>query len=125
MSRSWFAVRCCCQPTKILGFLRLEDGPIDRVVVSDVYGGWHQLLLRESVHTVHAPREIAIYADDRPIDFWRSIDGFVEAGPPAPPRMPVPSWKFVPAALTADGASVDTGGDPKAAAGESAGDHNA
>lgn len=94
----WLAVRCCCAPRKIFGFLRV---PLDRlhvvasrvwapgsVQVKDAAGAPHALELRLSCEYRHdselagkpkATDELAIYSDDRPIEFWRTIPGFVEA----------------------------------------------
>ena len=96
----WFAVRCCCQPLKVMGFLRL---PAIRAVVpdgfeiEDVTGVPHRvrvkamrqcmsvadaLLMQHAIEpVVPVPvqeEELAIYSDDRPIEFWRTIPGFVE-----------------------------------------------
>ena len=35
--------------------------------------------LRVPTMDEHTLPEIAIYSDDRPIEFWRTIEGFVEA----------------------------------------------
>ena len=98
----WIAVRCCCKPTKVFGFIKQ---PVDRA-----RRGYVRLMKRrESISAIvnlnSAPepvsndefyadvrietmsgfengelsREIAIYSEDRPIEFWRTIEGFVEA----------------------------------------------
>jgi len=95
---TWVAVRCCCTPTKVLGFLRLpardiKDGaifavrnratrepsvvydphapiaPVDRAVVR----------LLSDFRDGRRSGELAIYSEDRPLEWWRRIDGFVEA----------------------------------------------
>lgn len=100
------AVRCCCQPTKIIGYLDLSTDcrRPGHVVVRERAGtataGWRadpKVLTPSGVHTVRLElfcvaslagdvhRELAVYSDDRPIDFWRNIRGFREYyGPPAP-----------------------------------------
>ena len=88
-------VRCCCQPTKILGTLEVPDmairsGHFDVVLctrfvplssVSNRYD-FQTKFRRETVHlkTFGNSRvaEQAIYSDDRPIEFWRKIHGFRE-----------------------------------------------
>lgn len=93
----WYAVRCCCTPQKVFGFIRLEDGPHD-FRVQENSGQVHQITVRDFCSYNPRPtpagaipqeyvapaREPAIYSDDRPLEFWRSIVGFVEAAPPAP-----------------------------------------
>lgn len=76
----WRAVRCCCQPTKVLGFLRAD--PNVRCLMVPMIGGSVALELRQ----IHDPRfgsEVAVYSEDRGIDFWRKVPGFVEAADPA------------------------------------------
>lgn len=87
---AWYAVRCCCQPQKIFGFIPLEAGSRTYQIVNR-YGETHEIELRTS-RTCSAPTfvesrdgylemvsdEIAIYSDDRPIEFWRTIPSFVE-----------------------------------------------
>lgn len=103
----WFAVRCCCTPQKVFGFIKL---PIEKDVrlpdhrtIQDAMGDYHPIKLMPiyvnrhygvSVNCYdymnarppdevleHTTPEIAIYSDDRPIEFWRTIPGFVEATP--------------------------------------------
>jgi hypothetical protein len=98
-----YAVRCCCQPTKVLGWL---DGPEDVhsffVLETRRRGGLapppqHEVKVRDmcSCRIVEHPElceangdvpvelvrmvERAIYSDDRPIEFWRRIAGFEAA----------------------------------------------
>src|ERR1044072_8420709 len=91
MDHHWYAVRCCCTPSKIFGFMRVADGVDKFTVISG--DETHKVELRPirtsimskfeegisgdgtSMSTV---RELAIYSDDRPIDFWRQVSGFVE-----------------------------------------------
>lgn len=95
-----YNVRCCCQPKKILGTLRLPTGlkHRDTIVVQEHWGpSWafnaddfdspkepmtvvvHQVELREFGGPPWDNCEIAVYSDDRPIEFWRKICGFTEA----------------------------------------------
>jgi len=96
----WFAVRCCCTPLKVFGFLRLEAMQGMRGEfrnIKDIMGTSHpiklvpitdgicpsvetRLLAKFDVTTLEFPsQEIAIYSEDRPLEFWRTIPGFVEA----------------------------------------------
>jgi hypothetical protein len=95
----WVAVRCCCQPTNIFGFLRLDRRAGPTVSVPDIFGSVHQLELKTFCSAppnyaapAEAGAEIAVYSDDRGIDFWRRIPGFVEALPPVP-RAPLPGTR--------------------------------
>jgi hypothetical protein len=100
----WFAVRCCCTPKKIFGFIKLPAPvhahlPEHRTLI-DCYGRQHPIKLLSIYDRTgyclsdyyrnarppdaileHTIPEIAIYSDDRPIEFWRTIPGFVEAPP--------------------------------------------
>lgn len=98
----WIAVRCCCQPTKVVGFLRVSDrqaaGPAIVVLTREPYTPYPRAdgLPTVSVEAVQVPiremgamgsdgysSEYAVYSDDHPIEFWRSVKGFVEAKCPA------------------------------------------
>ena len=84
-----YPVRCCCTPTKILGHLDLPDGLRDgqryRIVeraplTKRPYGRassvrMHDAVLRRYRKADNNVDEIAIYSDDRPINFWRNIYG--------------------------------------------------
>ena len=96
----WFAVRCCCTPRKIFGFMKLES-PLGNqrlpytLAIQDSEGRSHSITIRSifvrRMATIRdmerAPDEVveftspelAIYSDDRPIEFWRTIRGFIEA----------------------------------------------
>jgi hypothetical protein len=74
----WYAVRCCCQPTKLLGWIRLPTEAEER-------RAWTALSRRDGPTYVELKRltdegvsEVAVYSDDRPIEFWRTVDGFRE-----------------------------------------------
>jgi len=79
----WYPVRCCCTPRKIFGFIRLpaDAGHIYRV--TDRRGTVHELELRPIRYVFDADAdcssELAIYSDDRPLEFWHMLPGFVEA----------------------------------------------
>lgn len=93
MKTRWFAVRCCCRPQTIYGFLALAEGRPREVVVRDYDGEIHRVELRVNAE-MRPPEEagigivlasdgrteeLAIYSDDRGLEFWRTIPGFVEA----------------------------------------------
>ena len=94
-------VRCCCQPTKILGTLEIlslpphasqcpgmynrttvavyaleeffvSDGPLLSPSTTAPYKK-EIVQLRSFGH-----RELAVYSEERPIEFWRGILGFEE-----------------------------------------------
>ena len=98
MSYREYPVRCCCQPLKIFGWLTMPAGllprcrvrvreksmrrlldpvPDPRVPVAPL----HFIKLREFADPENGIDEIAVYSDDRPIEFWRTIEGFRENGP--------------------------------------------
>lgn len=81
----WYAVRCCCDPQKIFGFIRLSSSAPENNIV-DLDGQLHPIRLAplterrqssDEAGTIKA-REIAIHSEHRPIEFWRRIRGFVE-----------------------------------------------
>lgn len=80
----WFAVRCCCQPTKVLGFLRLRSDapgsvPVRRLDDQVFWCEVKDVLDYENSRGDQFPtNERAIYSDDRNIEFWRGVAGFVE-----------------------------------------------
>jgi hypothetical protein len=91
----WYAVRCCCTPNTIYGFMKLPESTEDArgVTVIDRHGSHHHVHLKRVGHSAydrdatltampHVSDEIAIYSDDRGIEFWRRIDGFVEVQKP-------------------------------------------
>jgi hypothetical protein len=93
-----YPVRCCCQPTKIFGYLELPDPPRPRYEVlafSYAFAIWEHRDLQPTptysveqftveVRPIHLgdhsseEYELAVYSDDRPIEFWRKIRGFHE-----------------------------------------------
>ncbi len=98
-SVQWVAVRCCCTPQKVFGFLKLDarHARPGLAAVVDQHGHRYQIELRPIDNYQHDPgmmaamryapddirelgeREVAVYSDDRPLDFWRTIPAFVEA----------------------------------------------
>ncbi len=82
----WCAIRCYCEPQRILGFLKVPaDTP--PLSVEDHNGEQHPIKLARlrdgrtplAPHEAAARSEIAIHSDHRPIEFWRTIRGFIEA----------------------------------------------
>lgn len=89
-------IRCCCQPQKIFGTLDVPS--ISRHIVvmiveeprrscSDGPGGvdfkeisqgprYETIKLRDFIKP--SGTEIAVYSDDRPIEFWRQFSSFKE-----------------------------------------------
>jgi hypothetical protein len=88
---TWYAVRCCCTPTKIFGFVKLPSDVEDcyRVplrsyqlsATTRVYDGPPEPVPVQSavLYVRKIGNERAIYSEDRPIEFWRQVRGFVEA----------------------------------------------
>jgi hypothetical protein len=86
---AWFPVNCCCQPDVLLGFIRLPaDGQqfVDgqKFVIRDRRGRPHDVelkrlaLISETTTSYVLQHEMAVYSDDRPIKFWRTIPIFRE-----------------------------------------------
>ena len=100
-------VRCCCQPTKILGTMEVPSPIAER-------GGFFKIFSRpkwltdgyfssepDNIQTVEVrclilrgfsddvrryeakpmplDTEMAVYAEERPIEFWRTLPGFRES----------------------------------------------
>ena len=95
-----YPVRCCCEPTKLYGVIELPDGVREGtttivrerpsipanwltqekpMVTSD--GNIHSIKLMRVVDHRSGLDEVAVYSDDRPIEFWRKIIGFTELKP--------------------------------------------
>lgn len=76
-----YAIRCCCTPNKVLGWI---EGPADVpawLVLG--YMKWpgdkpqkHRIEVREFQQGHSTER--AVYSEDRPIEFWRAVPGFQE-----------------------------------------------
>jgi len=81
----------CCTPTKVLGYLDLPDGMRDgstynvpeRFMTDGLTAMTiHGCQFRRSVDRDNGIDEIAVYSDDRPIEFWRSPPYESVAQPP-------------------------------------------
>lgn len=103
---SWYAVRCCCKPTTIFGFLPLSLENTGSQTIRDYWGISHKIDVKpisrmcrvgamieyvmsgdsEPPSETSFDSELAVYSDDRPIEFWRTIPGFVEAADQALPK---------------------------------------
>lgn len=85
----WRAVRCCCTPRKILGFMLIEE----RLTSIDVNGTRCEIMefgqqpcrtsadieVRELFTARRSyRRELAIHSNDLPIEVWRLQEGFIE-----------------------------------------------
>ncbi|MGY4269690.1 MULTISPECIES: hypothetical protein [unclassified Bradyrhizobium] len=90
-----YLVRCCCEPDKILGYLTVphemrngERYPIcrmDQLLInarpfepSELVHSKIETALFRTLINADGNREIAVYSDDRPIEFWRGVRGFEE-----------------------------------------------
>jgi hypothetical protein len=79
----WLPVRCCCQPQKVFGFMRVPVRDIDtRRPLFIPYrmrnGADIGIEIRVFANGVRN-EERAIYSDDRPIEFWRQFgEDFIE-----------------------------------------------
>ena len=100
-SRTWVAVRCCCQPARILGFVLLTEDDLRRRrarlplrVTASVFDPRNLDPAPEAVvqtaqevelrvMSTQYSTELAVYSEERPIEFWRTVAGFVEARQPA------------------------------------------
>jgi hypothetical protein len=84
-------VRCCCQPQKIVGTLEVHslarlqniyiaqplsimENPTPVMAVTSA-----TIELRDFCDGSKMTSELAVYSDDRPIEFWRQLKGFEEA----------------------------------------------
>src|SRR5262245_30478185 len=87
-----YAVRCCCVPIKVMGWLDLPavsgpqvtvplmtrlpslpwsaDDSVSKTCVAQV-----TLSLRRFMHA-DGTTEMAVYSDDRPLSFWLNVPGF-------------------------------------------------
>lgn len=95
----WLPVRCCCTPQKVFGFLQLPEAAAraDAVEITDERGQVHRVTIRrfadyrraslrytpdlrpQEFDDISAKTEAAVYSDDRPREFWRSLPGYMEA----------------------------------------------
>lgn len=99
---SWYPVRCCCEPQKILGFIRLRDGYVgtSRIALRDDDGVEVAVTMQEYGGAVYvtdefvrdamvdptvagaldnyARREMAVRSDNHPVEWWNKLSEFVE-----------------------------------------------
>lgn len=91
--KRWYAVRCCCTPKKIFGFLPLSgdlnaDLRRGTYIVVDIDGNPINIRLEKmssiscSDIDIDMENELAIYSEDRPIELWRRLKNFVEVTNP-------------------------------------------
>ena len=95
-----YPVRCCCRPDKVFGTLALNvpDRPGRYVIRRPRHLpvlSWFNLRekpiassyidlepveveLRHLTDPITGIYTLAVYSDDRPIEFWRGVPGFVE-----------------------------------------------
>ena len=77
-------VRCCCQPTKILGTLEVPYAPESGhgfFYLWDIAGKKHRVRVENLYDYTDLSEEIytlAIYSEDRSVEFWRQFLGFKE-----------------------------------------------
>ena len=80
----WLPVRCCCQPKKIFGFIRLpmhlvNGSEFKRITAKD--GTIHDIIIKSFYETDPGNWDVekAVYSDGRPIEFWRNFPNFIES----------------------------------------------
>lgn len=98
-----YPVRCCCDGTKLYGFLDVDGGQRrdgervnihfrDSMTIADgwrakdepqaaVRTPWAEIEFRRFRDLDRGVDEVAVYSDDRPIEFWRTLRGFTELKP--------------------------------------------
>lgn len=100
MSDQWLAVRCCCNGERILGFLKVTQQERERgtgrrstMTVGQSYLAapfgnaplpvvdFDNITFRLQEFHSRGGDELAVYSEDRPVEFWRNVRGFVEAAP--------------------------------------------
>lgn len=89
----WLAVRCCCKPQKVLGFLQVPDDcrtdhrislAPSMTVLSSLGSPSVERCLREThdltigMYEARGGVETAVKSEDQPVEFWRRVSGFVE-----------------------------------------------
>ena len=90
-------VRCCCLPQKVFGTLEVPDDiarnggtfriPYMERPFAEFHDNWDKEPSQFGTYTIEVRpfvidsfiRKMAVYSDDRPIEFWRELPGFVEA----------------------------------------------
>ena len=79
----WFAIRCCCTPQRILGFLKVPmpasgETP-EAVQVTTADGRTHVVDVRPII--MRGPgvvqQELALYSEGRSAEFWDEVAHFV------------------------------------------------
>jgi hypothetical protein len=74
-------VRCCCTPEKVLGTMPWREGSESMHFASkaSLFDPPKKVTVRVR-HFMHADgfNELAVYGDDRGVEFWRTIPGFRE-----------------------------------------------
>lgn len=101
MKRRWYPVRCCCDGSRILGFIALPEGQKEhRVTISPRTATYIAEFINGPRTKVDEPelatlrilywhgggshvgswqnRDEAVYGDGQDIEFWRRVPGFVE-----------------------------------------------
>jgi len=94
-----YPVRCCCKPQKVLGYLEMprsdyRNGETEVVSVRSLsvrsFFPAHEKpgMVRDVRYPIkfygfrdfeRGTFEIAVYSDDRPIEFWKTVSGFTPA----------------------------------------------
>ena len=80
-------VRCCCQPTKILGTFEVRNEWVEqrrfslwtRPSIYDVCPPQEHVIQIRNLYCGEQPIGLAIYSEDRPVQFWRQFPEFEEA----------------------------------------------
>lgn len=74
-------IRCCCQPLKIFGTLEVKQEWVDReefiVPFRDNLTFHYERIILKTFRN-GLLKELAVYSDDRPIEFWRQLPEFRE-----------------------------------------------
>ena len=86
--KEWLPVRCCCQPQKIFGFMPVDSSLLSKsdqtIEIDNVAGDKIELKIKKfsasSYRQENVAYEMALYSDDRPVEFWFQFNGFIQAG---------------------------------------------
>lgn len=81
MTAQWLPVRCCCEPSRIFGFVRVQY-PGRSCVGLSLRQEEKPRLYTAGIREFDEPgmvNERSISSEGLPIAFWRNIVGFVEA----------------------------------------------
>ena len=71
-------VRCCCQPTKLLGHLSVGSQFENQVIYFHAGDEVVSLKIRHYYPSGRAPGYFALSSEDVPIEKLRAVSGFVE-----------------------------------------------